>query len=140
MDEVTSYVGPTFADAKVRDAMRVGVIGCRADTPLGDVARMMAGYGTHSVIVWDADGERRAWGTVSSVDLAGAVEEADWLRAADVASRDPVTVPSDASLADAARLMADKGLSHLVAVQPDGGEPVGVISARGITAALAYGG
>jgi CBS domain-containing protein len=38
-----SYVGPALDDAKVHDAMRVGVITCRPETSLNDVARMMVG-------------------------------------------------------------------------------------------------
>ena len=140
MHEEATYVGPAFEQARVHDAMRVGMIGCRPETPLGDVARMMAGYGIHAVVVWDAEGQLRPWGVVTTVDLAAASGRIGSLTAADIATPDPVTVTSDASLADAARLMSEHGLSHLVAVQPDGGEPVGVLSARAITAALAYGG
>jgi CBS domain-containing protein len=134
-----TYVGPAFDEARVHDAMRVGVIGCRPETPLPDVARMMTGYGMHAVVVWSSEGSGSAWGIVTSVDLAAAGERVESLTAGDVASREPVTVASSASLAEAARLMSEHRLSHLVVVQPDGGEPVGVVSARGVTAALAYG-
>ena len=65
-----SYVGPAFEDAKVRDAMRVGVITCRPETSLSDVARMMVGYDVHSVVVADVDPQRGLWGIVTSLDLA----------------------------------------------------------------------
>jgi CBS domain-containing protein len=35
--------------------------------------------------------------------------------------------------------MAEHGISHLIAVQPDQDRPAGMISARDITLALAYG-
>ena len=69
-----SYVGPPFADAKVHDAMRVGVITCRPETKLVDVARMMVGYDVHSVVVSEV-GERDPWGIVTSLDLARAPGE-----------------------------------------------------------------
>jgi CBS domain-containing protein len=36
--------------------------------------------------------------------------------------------------------MAEHGVTHLIVVQPDTGQPAGMISARTIAAALAYGG
>jgi CBS domain-containing protein len=134
-----SYIGPAFGDAKVRDAMRVGVITCRPETKLADVARMMVGYEVHSVVVSDMQGHGGLWGIVSSLDLARAADELDSLTAEDVASTELVTIPSNESLERAAELMAEHGVTHLVAVQPDANQPAGMISARGIAAALAYG-
>ena len=64
------YVGPAFADAKVHDAMRVGVVTCRPDTKLDDVAKMMVGYDVHSVVVSEAEGDLESWGIVTTLDLA----------------------------------------------------------------------
>ena len=50
-----------------------------------------------------------------------------------------MTIRSDESLKRAAELMAEHGVTHLIAVQPDTDRPAGMISARGIAAALAYG-
>lgn len=134
-----SYVGPAFEDARVGDAMRVGVIACRPETKLADVARMMVGYGVHSVVVSDLRGEGGLWGIVTSLDLARAPDQLDSQTAGEVASTDLVTIHSDESLKRAAELMAEHGVTHLVAVQPDTDQPAGMISARGIAAALAYG-
>jgi CBS domain-containing protein len=134
-----SYLGPSFEQAKVRDAMRVGIVTCRPETKLGDVARMMVGYDIHSVVVSDVQGERGLWGIVTSLDLARVAEDIGSLTAGDVASTDLVTVHSDESLERAAKLMAQHGVTHLVALQPDTERPAGMISARGIAAALAYG-
>lgn len=133
-----SYIGPAFQDAKVHNAMRVGVITCRPQTKLSDVAKMMVGYDAHSVVVADVD-EGGLWGIVTSLDLARAAEKLDSLTAADVASTDLVTIPSDASLSEAGKLMDQHRISHLVAVQPEDGRPVGVISSRDLAAAAAYG-
>jgi CBS domain-containing protein len=133
-----SYVGPPFEDAKVRDAMRVGVITCRPETKLADVARMMVGYDVHSVVVSDV-GESEPWGIVTSLDLARAPDELDSLTAGEVASTELVTVRSNESLERAAEVMAEHGVTHLIAVQPETDQPAGMISARGIAAALAYG-
>jgi len=135
-----SYIGPAFEQAKVHDAMRVGVVTCRPETKLADVAKMMVGYGIHSVVVSEAGGDAGPWGIVTSIDLARAADRLESTTAGDVASTELVTVGSDESLKKAAKLMADHGVTHLVAVQPETGRPAGMISARAIAAALAYGG
>ena len=56
-----------------------------------------------------------------------------------MASTDLVTIRSDESLERAAKLMAEHGVTHLIAVQPDTERPAGMVSAQGIAAALAYG-
>jgi CBS domain-containing protein len=134
-----SYIGPAFKDAKVRDAMRVGVITCRPETELTDVARMMVGYDVHSVVVSEVEGERGLWGIVTSLDLARFADSLGSRTAGEVASTDLATIHSNESLEQAAELMSERGVTHLIAVQPDTNEPAGVISARGIAAALAYG-
>jgi CBS domain-containing protein len=134
-----SYVGPTLAEAKVRDAMRVGVITCRPETQLTDVARMMVGYDVHSVLVEDAEPGRGLEGIVTSLDLARAARDLESATAHQVATTNLVTIRSNEPLERAAELMSDHGMSHLVVLQPDSDDPVGVISARGIAAAVAYG-
>ena len=119
--------------------MRVGVITCRPETKLADVARMMEGYDVHSVVVSDLGGESGAWGIVTSLDLTRATDQASTLTAGEVASPDLVTIDSSESLKRAAELMSEHGISHLIAVQPDTDRPVGVISARSVAAAVAYG-
>jgi len=101
---------------------------------------MMVGYDVHSVVVADPDGEEDAWGIVTTVDLARSADDLDALTAADVATNDLVTIESDESLARAADLMAEHGISHLVAVQPGTGRPAGMISSRSLAGALAQGG
>jgi CBS domain-containing protein len=135
-----SYIGPPFEEAKVHDAMRVGVVTCRPETKLPNVARMMVGYGIHSVVVADIQGKAGLWGIVTSLDLAQVADRLESLSAGEVASTDLVTISSNESLEGAARLMAEHGVTHLIVVQPDTGQPAGMISARTIAAALAYGG
>jgi CBS domain-containing protein len=133
------YVGPSFKDAKVHDAMRLGVVTCRPQTPLKDVARIMVSYQIHSVVVDDPTGSMHPWGIVTNLELAvGATSDEPDLTAGDVAkTEDLVTVAADESLVHAAQLMAEHGVSHLLAVQPETGRPVGVISALGIANVIA---
>jgi CBS domain-containing protein len=132
------YVGPPFDEAKVHHAMRVGVVTCRPSTHLADVSRMMVGYGIHSVVVSDPEAPSGALGIVSALDVARAsAEEGLEKTAGEAGTRDVVTIAADASLREAAEVMAGHGISHLVAVQPETGQPVGVISALGLTTVAA---
>ena len=134
-----SYVGPAFENAKVRDAMRVGVITCRPETRLSDVARMMVGYDVHSVVVADVEPERGLWGIVTSIDLARVAGDLHSVTAREAATTDLATIRSNEPLRRAAEIMAEHGITHLIVLQPDSDDPVGVISARGLAGALAYG-
>jgi CBS domain-containing protein len=134
------YVGPEFEHARVHDVMRVGVVTCQPETSLRDVARIMVGYQIHSLLVGDAGSGGSPWGIVTDLDIAAAAtSDMSEVTARDVASSDLVTVPANETLAAAAKLMADRGCTHLLAVQPDTGKPVGVISALSIAAVIAAG-
>lgn len=136
-----TYTGPAFADAKVYDAMRVGVVTCRPDTSLADAARMMTGYGIHCLIVADPESGQHAgsWGVVDALDVARAEAEGRTGAVGEIAASEVVTIDSSAPLTRAARLMAEQRITHLVAVQPGTDRPVGVISASGLAAVLAWG-
>jgi CBS domain-containing protein len=133
-----TYFGPAFEDAQVHDVMRVGVVTCRPQTKLADVARMMVGYDVHSIVVAEV-GEASPWGIVTSLDLARVPDKLDSMTAGEIAKTNLVTIKSNESLEEAAKVMAEHGISHLIAVQPDYDRPAGMISARDLTLALAYG-
>jgi len=134
---IPTYTGPPFAEAKVGDVMRVGVVTCRPQTPLRDVAAMMVGYQIHSVVVDELDGGPQPLGIVSDLDVAGAAAAGDeQLSAGEVASTELPTVRSDEKLPRAAQIMAEHEVAHLLVVQPDTGRPVGVISTLGLASAL----
>jgi CBS domain-containing protein len=135
-----TFLAPPFADAKVVDAMRLGVVSCPADTPLKEAARIMATYRMHCVVVSDP-GSDRPWGIVSDLDLAAAAAEGTAARTVrDVAGSELVTVNAEETLARAAQLMTEHQVSHLVVVQPASGHPVGVISTLDLAGVLAWGG
>ena len=48
-----SFEAPPFERATVLDAMRLGVVSCPPDTTLREVARIMATYRIHCVVVTD---------------------------------------------------------------------------------------
>jgi CBS domain-containing protein len=135
-----TFLAPPFDEATVVDAMRVGVVSCPADASLREVARMMATYRIHSVLITDMEGHK-PWGIVSDLDLAtNAAADLDKLTARDVANTDVVSVGADDRLSVAARLMTEHRTSHLVVVQPHSGQPVGVLSTLDVAGVLAWGG
>jgi CBS domain-containing protein len=133
------YVGPSFKDAKVHDAMRVGVVTCRPQTSVEDVARIMASYQIHSVVVDDADATMHPWAIVTALDVSRAVASGKTqLTAGEIAGQEGLfTIPANESLERAAELMSEHRCSHLVAVQPETQRPVGVISALGLANVVA---
>lgn len=86
------------------------------------VREVMKGQQIHAVPV--LDDEDRAVGIVTSTDLIDA-PHGD-MEVADIMSTDVVTVPQDQPVAEAARLMRDKRMHHLL-VTADG-EVIGIIS------------
>ena len=136
-----SYVGPAFADAKVHDAMRVGVVTCQPSTTLEDAARTMNGFGIHCLIVADAKsgGHTGDWGVVDALDVARAEAEGKASTVGEVAVTDAVTIDSNAPLSTR---RPPHGRERQLA--PGGGaawhRPTGgVISTTGLTAVLAWG-
>ncbi len=134
------YVGPAFAAARVHDVMRIGIVTCEPDTSLRDACRIMVSYQIHSLLVGNPASAGSPWGIVTDMDIAAAAtSDSSKVTAADLASRLLITVPANETLSAAAHAMVDHKCSHLLAVQPETGRPVGVISALGIASVLAAG-
>jgi len=123
--------------------MHAGLVSCSLDTPLQAVARMMATYRVHAVLVATHNGDEvtggRPWGLISDLDLIRAAKTADvaTMRARDVAETPIVMVASDHELSHAAELMAERAVSHLLVVEPHSGRPFGVLSTLDLARALA---
>jgi CBS domain-containing protein len=136
-----AFATPSFERATVLDAMRLGVISCPKEASLREVARILATYRIHCVVVDQAGaGGKRPWGVITDLDLALAAGSGPEERSAEqVARTEVVTVAPDEPLERAARLMAEREVSHLVVVQPHSGEPVGVLSALDLAGVVAWG-
>jgi CBS domain-containing protein len=140
-DAATAF--PTLRRLKVIDALHPGLISCPPETPLRTVARMMATYRVHAILVV-AHGDEplpsgRRWGIISDGDLirAGAEEGFDERPAETLATEPVPTVATHDVLAAAAARMLEADVSHLVAVEPHSGKPVGVLSTLDLARALA---
>jgi CBS domain-containing protein len=128
----------------VEAVMRRGVLSCRPETPIRDVARMMVANRVHAVVV---DGIRRSrggmehlvWGVVTDLDLVGRVDVTDALRATagDMSTTPAVVVAPGDDLSQAARLMHDYDVHHLLVVDTTNRRPVGVVSTLDVAGIIA---
>ena len=135
---------PQLAEIAVADAMHPGVLTCPLETPLRDVARMLASYNVHCVVAYGSEeehenGDGRPWGVISDLDLVAAAlaGDADDRTAGGAAASAVVFVSGRDTLEHAAQLMTEHQVAHLVVVDPDTMHPVGVLSTLDVAAALA---
>lgn len=132
------YLRPAFRNATVADVMTPGIITCAPETPLEEVAELMATHRVHAVAVGGIAVDHLVWGIIDSLDLVRALRDPDANPFADAISRPPLrAIAPGAPLAEAARLMDEGRVSHLVVVDRE--RPVGVISSLDIAGAAAWG-
>jgi CBS domain-containing protein len=131
-----SSLMPRFDHARVEDVMRHGVISCGPEDSLRAVARIMSSYHVHSVVVaFGGD----VWGVVSAVDVLEAIgTPRERKSAGEIAATEVITVTAEESLEEAARLMREHKITHVI-VTGEGGRPVGVVSTLDIAGTLAWG-
>ena len=116
---------------QVGDIMTRDVQTANATDTFADVARTLHANRISSVIVMD---EGRLAGIVTERDLVNAVAEGADPREEAVGgrmTRDLATVESRTDIADAAAMMAQRGIRHLPVV--DRGELAGIVSIRDLT-------
>ena len=143
---MTSSTAPTV---RVSEVMHAGVTATPPQTPVIEVAEQMARARVHCVVVEGlARGsdrqERLVWGILSDLDLMKALAAGrDEASAGELAATEIVTVEPSESTEEVARLMAEHECTHLVVVDGDSGEPVGIVSsldvAQGLTVARRLG-
>jgi CBS domain-containing protein len=134
---------PALGTLRVADAMHPGLITCSPSTPLRAVARMMATYRVHAILV-TSHGEEElpggaVWGVVSDTDLLRATETCGLEEPASsmIAGPPVLAVAAGDELANAARLMVEHDASHLIVAEPHTARPIGVLSTLDIARALA---
>lgn len=137
-----SHLVLSLEQLRVAEAMHPGVISCPPETPLRTVARMMATYRVHAIIVFargSAHLPDETWGVVSDLDLARAAQADDFdaLVARDAAVTPALTVATGDTLARAVHLMTECSASHLVVVDSRSAHPIGVLSTLNVAQALA---
>lgn len=130
-----------IAELRAIDAMHPGMISCPPETPLRTVARMMASYRVHAIVV-HAHGEDDlpgGWGVVTDVDLVRAAldDNVDVVTAGQVAATPALTVPSADALERVMQLMTDHEVTHVIVVERHSGRPIGVLSTLDVAHAVA---
>jgi CBS domain-containing protein len=126
----------------VRELMHRGLITCRQDASLGQVAVLLTQHHVHALVVVDRD--RRPIGLISDFDLlAGEWLSADLeslavmrtLTAGDLMSQPIASVEASTSLSDAAKMMLEKDISRLLVTED--GRPAGMIAGSDFVASIA---
>jgi CBS domain-containing protein len=140
--KVLQGLSTSLANFSVSDAMHAGVFTCPPATPLREVARMMATYRIHCVVVKGDEsiaGDEMVWGVVSDLDLVtvAAGDGIDDRTAGATAASAVVVVTPDQTLDRAAQLMKEYSIAHLVVVDPESMHPVGVLSTLDVAAIVA---
>jgi CBS domain-containing protein len=119
-------------DQTVLEAKRIGVLGCKTGTTLGEAARYMVSEDVSALVVTDAEG-----------CLAGIISRTDLLRALLASSEwdvhtideymivDVITVTPQTRLSQVAELLLQKHIHRVVVVRDDDGKPspISVVSA-----------
>ncbi len=126
----------------VRDLMHRGLITCRQNAALGQVAVLLAQHHVHSLVVVDRDA--RPLGLISDTDLLAG----EWLSqdnesltamrklcAGDLMSYPLITIDADAPLGEAAKLLMEKDVNRLVVME--NGKAAGLIASSDFVASIA---
>ncbi len=141
--DTTTASFPALGRLRVIDAMHPALITCSPDSSLRTIARMMATYRVHAILVTahgDADLPGGSdWGIVSDADLLRATEseDIDQRQARTLAAQPVVTIASSEALSHAAQLMVERDVSHLIVLESRSARPIGVLSTLDVARALA---
>ena len=137
----TSTTWVDLSQRRVDEVMRDAIVGCTADAPLSEVARLMSEHRIHCIVVGrlavDGHGTRFLWGVVSDLDLVRAAASGEDLTAGQIAATEPLSASPSDSLADVARTMGEHDVAHLIVLDERAQEPIGVISTLDLARAAA---
>lgn len=141
MPRTSALLAPAFGDARVADAMRAGIISCPANAPIRAIAEIMASYHVHAVVVEGAGSEDGlGWGIVSDLGLTDAAARGELDRTAgELAAPQAATIRPSDSLIQAATLMSEQGVSHLIVSAEPATRPLGILSTLDLAVVLAWG-
>jgi len=126
----------------VKDLMHRGLITCKPETSLGQVAALLAQHHVHALVV--AEDSTTPLGIISDFDLLAGEwlsvdeESLDTMRkltARDLMTSPIETVDAGTSVEVAAKRMAEKSIHRMLATEA--GQPVGVISISNFVANIA---
>jgi CBS domain-containing protein len=133
---------PALREVRVEDAMHRGVLTVPLEAPLETVARMMSTYHVHCIVALDEGSDDvdspRVWGLISDLDLTAiaSAEDIEGRSAGGSAATEVLTISPTETVERAAQLMAEHGISHVIAVDPTTGRPLGVLSTLDVARVL----
>ncbi len=143
MSPASTETAPLSATAMhsttVREVMHPGIMACTAMASVAEVAHIMASCRVHSVIVVAAgpDHPPAIIGVLSDVDLLRwTTGGSTHLPAGAVVSAPAAAISPRASVQEAAQLMAQQSVDHLVVLDAHD-LPLGIISALDVASVLA---
>ncbi len=127
----------------VGEVMHHGVLTCRRETPIQDVARQMSEQDVSALVVVNDEGNMI--GLISRTDLVNArLYEQYWkhwrgLTAGHIMVTDVVSVRPGDSVQDASRLMMERRIHRVVVVEEagEGVKPIGVLSVTDVVRDIA---
>ena len=117
----------------VKHIMHNGVIGCKSDTPLSEVVRILSDTDIHALVVTGDSGE--VVGVVSHMDIIPHHDEdLTQLTAREVMTSKVITVTPESKVTEAIDVMVKNRIHRLVVSEPEGDKllPVGVLSTTDI--------
>jgi CBS domain-containing protein len=135
--------GPETSEVlRVADAMHRGVVSCGRGSTASEIAQQMVSAGVHCVAVLspspEPDHPPLIWGIVTDLNLLRALAEGDPGASAEtLAGGQVIRVRPTQTLSEAADVMVRSGAHHLVVIDPDDRQPIGVLSTTDIASLLA---
>lgn len=126
----------------VKDLMHAGLITCKPDATLGQVAVLLHQHHVHALIVNDRDG--RAAGVISDFDLlagewlssdAESLSAMKTLTASDLMSHPVDSIDANATLTEAVKKFSERQISRLLVT--DNEKPIGILSLSDLVASIA---
>ena len=117
----------------VKHIMHNGVIGCKSDTPLSEVVRILSDTDIHALVVTGDSGE--VVGVVSHMDIIPHHDDdLTKLTAREVMTSKVITVTPESKVTEAIDVMVKNRIHRLVVSEPEGDKllPVGVLSTTDI--------
>ena len=123
-----------MSDFTVRDWMHEGVVTCRSDTSVEEIAATMEEKDISALVVVSESGD--AIGVISRTDLVNARFVEPYLKhwrgmaAEHLMSKPAISVSPNTEIAEAARILHEKNIHRLVVVERSGDHirPLGILS------------
>ena len=128
--------GPPGPHSPVEVLMTRAVARIDPGARLPEVARKLASVGAGALAVGTTE---TIVGMISERDVTrayGRDDQADQVLAGDISSTDLIWCRPDCAALDAARIMAERGVRHLLVGDADAGDLAGIVSARDLIEAL----